>query len=399
MAAVPRPPEGPREKPAAPRKFPSPGEVMNIGPGPAGRWHKLNSTEVPRAPDGSTGSSGEVPSAPPPPEEGEAAQIDPSRLVLGASVGTGGTAEVFHGHFDRQVVAIKQLFRHKKMNVKEEISFSREVRVLASITHPNLVKFYGVAFKERPFRIVTEFCQGGTCFDVIHNGSFKLKWAQRLKMVADTACGMDYLHSCEPQIIHRDLKSLNLLLEKEVASPLHVPVVKVSDFGLSRMRDPGTCWGKMTSKVGTLHWMAPEVFAGNDYDESVDVYSYAMVMFEALCQEVPFEDTDPGLIGQLTVKGVRPDLGRVPKDCPPMLLQVMVACWAHEAQSRPKFKLVLDRLSEAGADVTTASKFASGGGISVGGGPDGGHPGSAALDAKAFASRTRAVGPFNSVSL
>jgi len=391
MAAVPRPPAGPRETPAAPRKFPSPGEVINIGPGPAGRWHKLHSTEAPRTPGA---SSGDVPAAPPPPEEGEAAQIDPGRLVLGASVGTGGTAEVFHGHFDGQVVAIKQLFRHKKMNVKEEISFNREVRVLAAITHPNLVRFYGVAFKERPYRIVTEFCQGGTCFDLIHNGSFKLKWAQRLKMVSDTACGMDYLHSCMPQIIHRDLKSLNLLLEKEVASPVHVPVVKVSDFGLSRMRDPGASWGKMTSQVGTLHWMAPEVFAGQDYDESVDVYSYAMVMFEALCQEVPFEDTDPGLIGQLTVKGVRPDLGRVPKDCPPMLLHLMVACWAHEAKARPKFKLVIDRLAEAGADVSAARNHqpcnrASG---------KGSRPASA-KDSEAFTSRSRAVGPYSSISL
>lgn len=261
------------------------------------------------------------------------------------SVGTGGTAEVFKGTLDGQTAAIKQLFKHKKMNEKDEISLNREVSVLAQITHPNLVKFFGVAFKDRPFRIITEFCEGGTAFDLIHNAPFRLKWPQRVKLCVDTAVGMNYLHSFTPQIIHRDLKSLNLLLENLVEKPSHVPVVKVADFGLSRMKDPAQAkWGKMTCQVGTLHWMAPEVFAGHDYDESCDVYSYAMVMFEALCQEVPFEDTDPGLIGQLTSKGVRPNLERVPKDCPKQLKELMMVCWSQDSKKRPKFDKIVEFL-------------------------------------------------------
>merc|ERR1719198_501572 len=97
-------------------------------------------------------------------------------------------------------------------------------------------------------------------------------------------------------IIHRDLKSLNLLLLKRVERQQDVPVVKVSDFGLSRMQDSAYDfdWKKitMTNAAGTFHWMAPEVFTGTRYDEKVDVYSYAMLLFEVICREMPFEEVD-----------------------------------------------------------------------------------------------------------
>lgn len=282
----------------------------------------------------------------------EATEIDVKELQLAESVGTGGTAEVFRGSYKAHPVAIKQLFRHRKMDDKEKISFDREVTVLAAITHPNLVKFFGVAFKDKPFRIVTEFCHGGTCFDLIHNSSFLLSWCQKMKICIDTACGMHYLHAFKPQIIHRDLKSLNLLLEKHVKSPKHIPTVKVSDFGLSRMKEPGLAWGKMTAQVGTLHWMAPEVFAGSNYDESCDVYSYAMVMYEAVCQEVPFEDIDPGLIGAKTVRGVRPNLCRAPKGFPGKLRELMCNCWAQDPAGRPCFLEALQALIEIDKENT-----------------------------------------------
>mmetsp|Transcript_40288 Transcript_40288/g.115173 ORF Transcript_40288/g.115173 Transcript_40288/m.115173 type:complete len:388 (-) Transcript_40288:59-1222(-) len=383
---APRPPSAPRNAGAAPRRCPTPDQVVQVlGPGEVGRGSPTEKVVTPPGPGDST------PPAPPRVAvDAFEAQIEPSRLVMGPSVGTGGTAEVFRGTYDTQVVAIKQLFRHKKMNVKEEISFNREVTILAQITHPNLVKFYGVAFKERPFRIVTEFCQGGTCFDLIHNGPFKLKWPQRVKLCIDTAAGMHYLHAFSPMIIHRDLKSLNLLLETTVSSTTYVPVVKVSDFGLSRMKEAdGARWGKMTSQVGTLHWMAPEVFAGHEYDESVDIYSYAMCMFECLTQAVPFEDTDPGLIGQMTVKGVRPDLGRVPKDCPEKLKDLMMACWAHDATQRPPFSVIVKHLTVISGSTPPPS-----------GGPE--PPESrrkSSLTPADLTSRTRATASFNSISL
>merc|ERR1719379_2672018 len=162
----------------------------------------------------------------------------------------------------------------------------------------------GVSSIQRPFRIITEFCSGGCCFELLHNmEDIELSWRQKTKMCRDVAQAMQYLHSFNPQIVHRDLKSLNLLLQTPVICEEDVPVVKVSDFGLSRMKDQTDEWGKMTNAAGTCHWMAPEVFMGTSYDEKVDIYSYAMILFEIICREIPFEEEEPASVGRLVVNG------------------------------------------------------------------------------------------------
>jgi len=273
--------------------------------------------------------------------------IDPVDLVLGETVGTGKTAEVFRGTLRGQVVAIKELTKLRHMDAKDQVSFNREVSILARVAHPHLVQLHGVTWSSRPLRIVTEFCGGGTCFDLLHNTlKVKLDWNQRLKICYDVASGMDYLHCFTPQIIHRDLKSLNLLLQNPIRAVNDMPQVKVSDFGLSRMKDPDAAWGKMTNQVGTLHWMAPEVFLGSDYNEKADIYSYAMVLFEIICRDVPFRQEDPANIGRLTSKGVRPDLRVVPTHCPDMFRGLMIMCWAHTPAERPSFHRILAILRE-----------------------------------------------------
>merc|ERR1719210_2693972 len=166
-------------------------------------------------------------------------------------------------------------------------------------------------------------------------------------MIMDVAEAMDHLHANSPQIIHRDLKSLNLLLEEPIKSDLHVPTVKVSDFGLARMKDQmQTEWGKMTIAAGTCHWMAPEVFKSSTYDAKVDVYSYAMILFEIICREIPFEDEEPANVGRITQKGYRPDLEAVPPDCPEVLHKLMVRCWDQVTDKRPPFTEVVMKLKE-----------------------------------------------------
>lgn len=281
-------------------------------------------------------------------EDGDTWEVDPSELQLLEKVGTGCTAEVYRGVWKGQQVAIKQIDWNKsRMGLKEQRAFDREVAIMPRINHPNLVMMLGVASKQRPFRIVTEFCSGGCCFELLHNcDHIELSWLQKIKMCLDVAKAMEYLHSFDPQIIHRDLKSLNLLLSEPILSEEDIPVVKVSDFGLSRMKDraPDADWGKMTMAAGTCHWMAPEVFTGTRYDEKVDVYSYAMILFEIICREIPFEEEEPAAVGRLTVQGSRPDMDAVPPDCPEDLRELMVQCWAHDPKKRPTFPEIVKRL-------------------------------------------------------
>jgi serine/threonine protein kinase len=272
-------------------------------------------------------------------------EIDVRLLHLQEKVGAGCTAEVFRGTYGpvAEEVAVKQIDWNKSnMGQKEIRAFDREVSIMPRLTHDNLVKFIGVASLERPFRIITEFCSGGCVFELLHNcDHVDLCWPQQGKMCMDVASAMKYLHQFNPQIIHRDLKSLNLLLAYEIRGPRDSPIVKVSDFGLSRMKEAGQeSWGKMTIAAGTCHWMAPEVFQGTNYTEKVDVYSYAMILFEIICREIPFEDEEPAMVGKLTTNGQRPDMEAVPPDCPEELSNLMQVCWDKEPSQRLSFEQI-----------------------------------------------------------
>merc|ERR1740139_906774 len=202
-------------------------------------------------------------------------EIDPAELQLENRVGSGCTADVYRARYRGDIVAVKVIDWNKsKMGMKEQLAFDREVAIMPRMSHPWLVKFLGITSRDRPFRIVTEFCFGGCAFELLHNADhIDLSWTQNLAMAKQVAAGMDYLHQFSPPIIHRDLKSLNLLLLNEVRGPSDPVTIKVSDFGLSRIKDAASGddggWGKMTIAAGTCHWMAPEVFKGNNYDESV----------------------------------------------------------------------------------------------------------------------------------
>jgi len=212
---------------------------------------------------------------------------------------------------------------------------------MSRVKHENLVKLYGIVIS--PLQLVTEFCEGGSLYDLLHHEDpVELVWKQQLKMCLDVAQGVDYLHSCRPQVIHRDLKSLNLLMFRVVTGPKDVPLVKVSDFGLARMKeaDQAEGWQTLTSAAGTAHWMAPEVPKGR-YTEKADVYSYAMVIFEIICREVPFEDENAKDAMQMHMRGHRPDKEAIPPDVPVALEQLMVRCWDQEPERRPPFTEIL----------------------------------------------------------
>lgn len=285
-------------------------------------------------------------------------EVDPSSLEIWEEIGEGNTAKVYRGNFRTVLqgyeynieVAIKTIDWNKaSMGAKEQLAFDREVQILPEIDHENLVKFWGVCSLNRPFRVICEYCRGGCAFDLLHNADHvELMLEQQMKMAVDVAAAMKYLH--EVPIVHRDLKSLNLLLTEVVATSQDIPHVKVSDLGLARMQDvsdgSGEGWGRMTKAAGTFHWMAPEVFHSQAYDEKVDVYSFSMVLFEVFCREIPFEDEEPINVGQLVCEGHRPDLEAVPPGYPRVISNLMQCCWAENPAERPPFERILPVLEK-----------------------------------------------------
>lgn len=272
-------------------------------------------------------------------------------MDLREKIGSGNTANVYRGFCSGQEVAVKQIDWNKSLlRAERQRAFDREVAVSIRVSHENLVRFLGVSSVDKPFNIITEYCSGGNCFELFHNcDHIYLTLQQQRKMCKDTALAMDYLHNFNPQIIHRDLKSLNLLLSGPVHSSTDIPLVKVSDFGLSRMCDEAGDGpdGWKTQQIGTYHWMAPEVYCSTNYDAKIDVYSYAMILFEILCREIPFSELEPLEIGECMIRGARPDLDCVPPNCPPTLKELMITCWDTLPANRPTFSEILALLDRA----------------------------------------------------
>ena len=118
-------------------------------------------------------------------------------------------------------------------NLKE---FKREVSSLNMLRHPNLVLFMGAIAEPNNICIVTEYCAGGTLFNILHQRhDLILTWGLRLRFLQEIATGMNFLHTNDPPIIHRDLKSLNILLTSKIEKPTDMTSCKISDFGLSKI--------------------------------------------------------------------------------------------------------------------------------------------------------------------
>jgi len=226
----------------------------------------------------------------------------------------------------------------EKMSEKEQVNLAREIEILSELKHDLLVNLLGVIMTSAKLQLVMDFCRGGDLFSLLHKREeMELSVSMQLQVLKDVAVAMAFLHGASPPIVHRDLKSLNIMLVEPVLSGRDAIIVKVCDFGQAKKIDeePGTVC------VGTAHWMSPEVLMGDPYDHRADVYSFAMVMFEVVCREMPFEDLSPTRVALQVANGGRPDMDAVPPDTQPELVHLMIRCWAQDPEDRPDFEAIL----------------------------------------------------------
>jgi len=153
-------------------------------------------------------------------------------LKFGKMLGKGSQGEVFKANWRGSTVAVKKVDTRK---VPPEIieEFCQEAQIMRRLRHPTLTLFMGVSLEHPHLCIVTEIVARGSLFDIIHDEHAALTWPKCLGIALDVAKGLTYLHAHNPPILHRDLKSLNILVDENWRG-------KVADFGMTRFQEDGT---------------------------------------------------------------------------------------------------------------------------------------------------------------
>ncbi|KAL8003207.1 putative protein kinase [Plasmopara halstedii] len=211
-----------------------------------------------------------------------AARIPRENLKVGQLLTRGGYGEVYIGSYLGKDVAVKMLLPETKKTMSHVNAFLSEVKLMASLHHPHIVSFVGVAWDQLiDLCVVTEYMVGGDLKALLNNyeknGHAVGFDRTKVKIAIHVASALVYLHSCKQPVIHRDLKSKNILLDKDMNA-------KVTDFGISRERVDAT----MTGGIGTSLWMAPEVMMGERYDDKADMFSFGVVLSELDSHTTPY---------------------------------------------------------------------------------------------------------------
>ncbi|KAL0417458.1 UNVERIFIED_CONTAM: putative LRR receptor-like serine/threonine-protein kinase [Sesamum radiatum] len=202
------------------------------------------------------------------------------------AIGRGSFGCVYIGKLPGgKLVAVKVRFDKTQLGAD---SFINEVSLLSQIRHQNLLSLEGFCCESKQQILVYEYLPGGSLADNLYGANSKkltLSWVRRLKIAVDAAKGLDYLHNgSDLRIIHRDVKSSNILLDMEMNA-------KVSDFGLSKQVTQSDASHVTTVVKGTAGYLDPEYYSTQQLTEKSDVYSFGVVLLELICGREPLTHT------------------------------------------------------------------------------------------------------------
>ncbi|KAF0718369.1 Aste57867_1736 [Aphanomyces stellatus] len=257
-------------------------------------------------------------------------RLDERELTLERKVGSGAFADVWLARFQGESVAVKKL-HHINVSLPQLQSFVAEIQLLSSFDSPYIVKLIGAAWtRPSDVKCVMELMDGGDLKDYLDkHRPQELTWSDKYHHIYCIVEGLVYLHSLN--IIHRDLKSRNVLLDSTKGT-------KLTDFGISKEDMQST----MTMGVGTFRWMAPEVVQDHDYTVAADIYSFGMLLSEFDTHHIPYEDlknptngnpiSDTAIIVKVVGGTLKPTFTN---ECPPWVLEMANQCLALNPKDRP----------------------------------------------------------------
>lgn len=264
------------------------------------------------------------------------------------SLGHGSFGKVYRGSWQhgsiKQEVAIKELLSQIDLEqVKVDLELKREVKSMVRLRrHDNIIRLFGVCVEPGHCSLIMEYAPKGSLCDVLHRGESKnWTWPVRFNIASGISKGLEYLHGQLPCILHRDLKSSNVLLDA-----YNCP--KITDFGSSEVRaeidTPIPSLGALGVEVVTFLWRAPELMLNTNapYSRSCDVYSLGVIMWEITTGELPWKGVGYNEVQVRVTKGVREV---IPAATPAFFSALISRCWAQRAADRPDVGTVVRELA------------------------------------------------------
>ena len=243
------------------------------------------------------------------------------------------------GTWRGEEVAVKFLKGSMSDSPESVKQFIDECNILKNLHHPNILLYMGANTVGPTYFVVTEYCENGNLFEYLHIlKDTELTYGDARRIALEISYGMNYLHGFKPPILHRDLKSMNVLLDRNLT-------VKLADFGNTRSFQL-----QMTKQKGTFQWMAPEVIKGSTYSESSDVFSFGIIMNELVTRAPPYQGTDKKDVAKKIVNNPRYRPAYNEKKVPKDWANIMIKCWQHDEKKRPTFNEVIDLLQKAELD-------------------------------------------------
>jgi hypothetical protein len=281
----------------------------------------------------------------------DAMQIDVEKdIVVGEQLGEGAFATVYLGTMGEEKVAVKRLNMKGKDDIQAKKifgEFRREVLTMSALHHPCVVNLKAFSLQS-PYSIIMEYVPFGSLYGFLKDHrDDPLPWSTRLRIAYDIAAGMAHLHSIDPPLIHKDLKTPNILMSAlDETAPA---MAKIADFGIS-----GKLYMAMFSakkardrEVENPTWLAPEIIREEPYSAASDVYPYGIMLWEILTQQHPYEEFNFSFNSDLEdaiKKGRRPT---IPADCPAIYKNLLEACWHDDPTKRPSFSQIMHELLPA----------------------------------------------------
>ncbi|KAJ3106995.1 hypothetical protein HDU96_008035 [Phlyctochytrium bullatum] len=279
-------------------------------------------------------------------------------LKLISRLGKGKESEVFSSTWMGLKVAVK-FFRIEGTTTRDEHgtqqidqgikSFANEAAILMSLRHKNVIMFLGFGSRPPHQFLIMELMPRGSLFSVLGDKSIPIDGARKKSFLLDAAAGIAFLHGCRPQVVHQDLKSLNLLIADDWT-------LKVSDFGIAHARrsrqnktgatSAGTAEEDDDDGIagGTPQWMSPEhmMFEGSPTTK-MDVFSFAVIMWEVAARDCPWRNITANQVEDNVKAGKRLPL---PETWNAKFRKFVQTCWSQNPRARPEFPAIIKTLTK-----------------------------------------------------